>query len=244
MTYCAESYVHQGYRVRIFQDEDAPNPREEFENLGEMVCWHSRYLLGDKKLNPRKYDPRDFVLWNLLDECSDERRSMINALEDDDEAVYGEDAVTMEMAMALTEKFYVIAPCWLYDHGGITMSRGSQCMWDSGQVGFQYISLRKLREVYGADQTEEQLRGLGKKVLDEELEAYDQYLRGDVYGYVIEDADGIEVDSCWGYFGFQYAKDSANEAVEALMESRARADWEDEMERQSEDAEEEYLWLG
>jgi hypothetical protein len=234
MTYCAESYVHQGYQVRIFQDEDAPNPREEFENLGEMVCWHRNFILGDKKLNPRKYAPREFVLWDLLNECPDEREDMITALGEQS------DEVTMEMAMAMAEKFYVIAPCWLYDHGGVSMSRGSQCMWDSGQVGFQYISLRKLRETYGADLTEEQLRELGKKVLDEELEAYDQYLRGDVYGYVIEDADGIEVDSCWGYFGFQCAKDSANEVVEELMESRARADWEDEMEKQSRDAKEEY----
>jgi hypothetical protein len=220
------------------QDEDAPNPREEFDNIGEMVCWHGRYILGDKAVNPRKYDPRDFVLWVMLDECSDERRAMINALEDDDEAVYGEDAVTMEMAMTLAEKFYVIAPCWLYDHSGISMSRGSQCMWDSGQVGFQYVSLSKLREVYGEDKTEEQLRGLGKELLDQELEVYDQYLQGDVWGYVTEDADGVEVDSCWGYFGFQHAKDSANEAVDYLVEARARADWEDEMEKQSKDAEE------
>lgn len=240
MTHYAESYVHQGYRVRIFQDEDAPNPRDEFDNPGEMVCWHGRYILGDKKLNPRKYDPRDFVLWVMLDECSDERRSMINALEDDDEAVYGEDAVTIGMAMTLAEKFYVIAPCWLYAHSGIRMSRGSQCMWDARQVGFQYISLRKLREAYGADLAEEQLRELGKKLLDQELETYDQYLRGDVWGYVIEDADGVEVDSCWGHFGLQYAKDSANEVVEALMESRARADWEEEMGRQFKDVEEEY----
>lgn len=234
MTDYTERYEYQGYTVTIIQDEDAPNPREEFENLGEMVCWHGNFILGDRKINPRKYDPRDFVLWDLLDECPDEREDMITALGEQS------DEVTMEMAMALAEKFYVIAPCWLYDHGGISMSRGSQCMWDSGQVGFQYISLRKLRELYGADLTEEQLRELGEKVLDQELETYDQYLQGDVYGYVIEDADGVEVDACWGYFGLQYAKDSANEVVEALMESRARADWEDEMEKQSRDAKEEY----
>ena len=33
----------------IVEAEDHPlNPREEFELLGQMVCWHSRYRLGDK----------------------------------------------------------------------------------------------------------------------------------------------------------------------------------------------------
>ncbi len=34
-----------------------------------------------------------------------------------------------------------------------------------------------------------------------EVEVYDQYLRGDVWGFeVIE--DGEVKDSCWGFFGF------------------------------------------
>ncbi len=235
MTYCAESYIYRGYQVRIFADDDAPNPREEFDNIGEMVCWHSNYILGDKAINPRKLSPQAF-LWDLV--WAYEEPDILEVLVDRAADEYRK--VSVEDLWPLLEKFYVSAPCWLYDHSGLSMSRGSQCMWDSGQVGFQYVPLRKLRELYGADKTEEQLRGLGKELLDQELEVYDQYLQGDVWGYVIEDADGVEVDSCWGHFGLQYAKDSANEAVEALVESRARADWEDEMEKQSKDAEEAY----
>lgn len=33
----------------IVEAEDHPlNPREEYEHLGQMVCWHGRYSLGDK----------------------------------------------------------------------------------------------------------------------------------------------------------------------------------------------------
>ncbi len=33
----------------IVEAEDHPlNPREEYEHLGQMVCWHGRYRLGDK----------------------------------------------------------------------------------------------------------------------------------------------------------------------------------------------------
>lgn len=32
----------------IYQDEDASNPRTEWDNVGKMVCFHRRYNLGDK----------------------------------------------------------------------------------------------------------------------------------------------------------------------------------------------------
>lgn len=231
-----ETYVYQGYRVRIMQDEDAPNPREEFDNIGSMVCWHNRYILGDKKLNPRKLSPQAF-LWDLVKAY--EEPDILEALVDRAADEYRK--VLVEDLLPLVDKFYVIEPLWLYDHSGLSMSRGSTCPWDSGQVGFQFVELSKLRAEFGnVPRMDAELRELGKKLLDQELGDYDQYLRGDVWGFAIKDADGVEVDSCWGHFGFQYAKDSANEAVEALMESRARADWEDEMERQSKDAGESY----
>lgn len=36
------------YLLKISLDWDAPNPREDYDNLGTMVCWHKRYALGDK----------------------------------------------------------------------------------------------------------------------------------------------------------------------------------------------------
>lgn len=36
------------YLLKISLDWDAPNPREDYDNMGTMVCWHRRYALGDK----------------------------------------------------------------------------------------------------------------------------------------------------------------------------------------------------
>jgi hypothetical protein len=36
--------------IRIIHDEDPSSPRDN-DNLGEMVCWHSRYSLGDRQPN-------------------------------------------------------------------------------------------------------------------------------------------------------------------------------------------------
>jgi len=102
-------------------------------------------------------------------------------------------------------------PLYLYDHSGITMSTGPfTCPWDSGQVGWIIA-------------TREQLIKLGHDVdnlcsteveswLREEVKTYDQFLRGDVYGFRLlappitcdkcqHTVDDEEVDSCWGFYG-------------------------------------------
>lgn len=43
-----ESIEYKGFKINIHQDEDGANPREDFDNAGTMVCWHSRQNLGDK----------------------------------------------------------------------------------------------------------------------------------------------------------------------------------------------------
>lgn len=46
-----------GYTVNVLQDEDAPNPRKDYDNFGRLVCWHRRYDLGDEmpKQPPSEY---------------------------------------------------------------------------------------------------------------------------------------------------------------------------------------------
>lgn len=35
------------YTLLVLEDSDPMNPREDCEPFGKMVCWHSRYQLGD-----------------------------------------------------------------------------------------------------------------------------------------------------------------------------------------------------
>jgi len=102
-----------------------------------------------------------------------------------------------------TENVHTILPLYLYDHSGITMSTSPfHCPWDSGQVGFIFVSKDKVKEE-GMDETkvEQYLKG--------EVETYDQYLTGDVWGYKVYEVTtcslGHEheklVDSCWGFYG-------------------------------------------
>jgi hypothetical protein len=101
-----------------------------------------------------------------------------------------------------------ILPLYLYDHSGITMSTGPfSCRWDSGQVGFIYTTAKRIAEMGVAEENIEQQ-------LEAEVKVYDQYLQGDVWGYIIEDEDGEQLDSCWGFYGREDAESEARAAME------------------------------
>ena len=50
--------------LRIYQDEDAQNPRDD-DNLGSLFCFHKRYTLGDK--NKNEIDASDFRNWDEME---------------------------------------------------------------------------------------------------------------------------------------------------------------------------------
>jgi hypothetical protein len=104
----------------------------------------------------------------------------------------------------------VVLPLYLYDHSGITMNTtGFNCRWDSGQIGFIYITKDKIMKEYGVKRIRRQLKEKVEKMLVNEVEVYDQYLTGDVYGFnivkVTKCDEGHEhettEDSCSGFYG-------------------------------------------
>jgi len=198
-------HFSDGTVICIEQDDNAFSPRED-DNLGTMVCFHSRYRLGDEAdgLRGHGYFPKDF---NSLDELE------AKILEDHPDCV--------------------ILPLYLFDHSGITISTSCEMFracdgagWDWGQVGFIFISREKIDEEYKehGGRTDEEIC----KYLAAEVATYDQYLQGDIWGYTqhkecptcgkIEDE---QTDSCWGFYGDDplengMAENWDNDYVEAL----------------------------
>ncbi len=93
----------------------------------------------------------------------------------------------------------VILPLFLYDHSGITMRTAPfDCPWDSGQVGWIYCDGETIEREFNGD------RERAEKALRIDVEVYDAYISGNVYGFIVEEFDGDdweEVDSCWGFYG-------------------------------------------
>lgn len=112
-------------------------------------------------------------------------------------AYYGMYKEAMEMLNSDSDVH--ISPVSLYDHSGITMYLGSDKGWDCGTVGWIYADKKDFEH-------KENWREDAFECIKEEVKTYDQYLTGDVYGYIVEeyreeDDDWEEIDSCWGFFG-------------------------------------------
>jgi len=94
----------------------------------------------------------------------------------------------------------VCLPIYMYDHSGITINTtGFACPWDSGQVGFIYVTNKKMIENYGENYDKEHI-AKANKVLISEVKTMNQYIQGDVYGFYIV-KDGQVIDSCSGFYG-------------------------------------------
>lgn len=110
-------------------------------------------------------------------------------------------------------KAVIVLPLGLYDHSGITMYVGdNHDRWDGGQVGFIYCTQEDIDREWNGDKEQ------AEKYLRAEVETYDQYLRGEVYGFTIKNPLNDEIlDSCsGGFYGFEYAKEEVNSVADDI----------------------------
>lgn len=107
------------------------------------------------------------------------------------------------------EKPLMILPVYLYDHSGISISTGAfSCPWDSGQVGFIWITEESLTKICG-DDIEYRAPEYLKEIIDASVKEYNQYLSGEIYGFTINKIETCSLghehesheDSCWGFYG-------------------------------------------
>ena len=52
-------------------------------------------------------------------------------------------------------------------------------------------------------------------------ETYTEWANGECYGYILHDADGHEIDSCWGFIGRDAVVAEAQEAAHACVRRAA-----------------------
>jgi hypothetical protein len=237
-----DSYERKGYTVKIFFDDIAEDPRlrDLWDNIGTMVCWHPRYTLGDSHNYPTPgvvYEEDSFY-WRLASELD----SSLGDWFDDLEYRLEEEADPEDKGLPLSEwekveeelnrrteervadilkQKAVILPLYLYDHSGITMSTSRfSCPWDSGQVGYIFVPLKRAREEF-RDMPDNELREKAREALRAEVEVYDKYISGQVFMFLIEDEDGEIVDSCGGFFDRESLEDMANNWIDGEVHFRA-----------------------
>ena len=193
------------YALMVQPDDILISPREVDEHFGTMACFHSRYALGDSH---NYMDKDDFLREMYLDTVGHDEAGlkryehMVNIVSS--RFRHGpkteERAVDDAMLKVISEK-YITLPLYLMDHSGLAMQTASfNDPWDSGQVGWIYVSKEDALKEFGGEKMTGAIRKKAEDLMRSEVAAYDSYLRGECYGFELY-KNGELSDSCWGFMG-------------------------------------------
>ena len=172
-------------RARIEYDTDPMSP-SDWGQLGKIAYWSSRYTLGT-----------EHVTKDRLGEIAKgiENGSLIGT------EVY-----------AYVHGMSAIAAGTRLKDGTYALHNPFSCPWDSGQSGFVYCTKEQALQNSGRKIVTKKVREQTLQILASEVAAFSQFLEGDVYGVVVEhlvDDEWERCESCWGFYGLDYAKEEA-----------------------------------
>lgn len=256
MTEAVETYEHHGVEVKLFPDHNPMSPRDCDGKIGEMFVSYPGYKLGDTQL-PR--DGFEGITCPMCEGSGEVKNTVpfneggIDSDTIDCPRCEGSGECTPTIHEWLKDQEAIAAiPLFVYEHSGITMRTGGLVWlakegiepsdtesrerfavdtdgWDTSFVGFVVVRENEIKEAMGDDWEKHRTPEWVSEAVNGEVEEYARYLEGDVYGYVVAD-DTPFSDSCWGFIGFKYAKEQANEAAEGAAEqiadeARERAEW-------------------
>lgn len=189
------------YKGYLIRISPDPEPQDprRWDNLGTMVCGHRRYNLGDIQVGSDQFP-------------------------------------TVESTHQLVRRPDVISlPLYLYDHSILSIStrswhgRAQHAEWDSGMVGYIFVTHEQLRKSQGWRRITQSRRQWALTFLCGEVSLYNSYLIGAVAGYEILQDEEV-VDAVWGYYDYDDSDgllrtrftSGAEQAIEA---AKQHIDW-------------------
>jgi len=139
------------------------------------------------------------------------------------------------------KKAVLTLPLSILDHSGLWMKVGTSFQedsggWDTSVVGYIWCSKEDIKKCYGK-YTKANLEK-ARKCLYSEVETYNQYLTGQVYGFQViqhnkakfckcckqQTNESEEItDSCWGFFGSDFKENGLFDSTGIEMK-----DWEEQ----------------
>ena len=156
-----EDIYYKGYKIKIRQDEDSESPNEWGDENLFLVYDHRQFTVKREGFNVES-----IYHWMYAKE--------IVEFGDDVDGNYQE-----EMDGYTELNNYFIFPVEAYIHSGVSLSLFSgtkHCNWDSSVSGYVLASKEEFKDLETATNAAEGL-----------IETWNQYLYGDVYGYIIEE---------------------------------------------------------
>lgn len=189
-------------KVKIQYDTDRQNPYTDWDMFGTLLT-KNEYLGGeDFDTAGETGDPfTDFAMWLYNNGHVPYSSAWLDYPDEYSDAQYNR---ALNRLVKWAEDNVIWQPVYIYSHSGDTINTSPfGCRWDSGQIGYIFVFKEQARKEFGhiTKKVYERCQGLLKGT----IETLDMYLTGDVYGCIIEDEEGEEIDSCWGFYGRDYA---------------------------------------
>lgn len=197
MTEQEEKYRFAGCVIRLIQDHYcAQNPRRDYDHLGKMIIFPSRNRSAVNEW-PHSDDVRDF---------ESAMRSLASFVTKRD-AMEDRCIVSMDHIFRCVNKHFVLRPIYRNEYAGDVFTSNSDIGDSDRQCdGVIFIPVSDLPGE-GID------RECAFRVLEGEVEEYSSWCTGECYGYVVENENGDELDSCWGFYGLHHARESAESSA-------------------------------
>ena len=94
---------------------------------------------------------------------------------------------------------YYVFTCYAYIHSGVSLSLQRNNVgwwhgnWDTSSTGFVLVKRSKENKWWH--------KCKAREVAQATVDEWNEYLSGNVYGFQTFDAEGNDIDSCWGFYG-------------------------------------------
>lgn len=197
-----------GQIMSICYDE---NPDKDFllnfdDSLMNYFTWESRSPSIEEN------DFRDVEEWYdsiIGDGMFDKQR------EKSQEAGRSKLGFVADLCTNLSKKAGILAfPILKHEHSDVCYYLGDTLdRWEGSVAGFAWEEKSVLRKKLGVSKLmKKQVSELEKQVKND-LAAYTDYANGNIYGFKFFNADGLEENSCWGFFGCENDQEMLQEML-------------------------------
>lgn len=204
-----ERYEHAGCIIELHYDDSPSNPLTDQDQPGQLFNWGDHdgrisiggiELISTSSFEEDTYDDND-------DWTGVKTLTVTEHFNDPEE--YGPDALVVPLHFSSN------------NHGSGTASfdaadndpENANCAW--------VITGKELADEWNGD------REAARRYVLAACEEIANYCNGHVYGYIVTNPTGNEVDSLWNIYGFEYAHEEAERAADwyAKRETIERAYW-------------------
>lgn len=163
------------YTYKVEMDHEPMDPRTDFDNFGEMLCFHKRYTLGDK----HPYNADYYSGWD----------EMLAELQEEDDPVLYWLPVFMHDHSGIVLSTGSFSDPWDSGQLGLIVARESKIKEWISEEAVRLIRLSNdmpLSKILEKDRTAvKETVDLVSKMLKGEVETYSAFVSGDVWGYCI-----------------------------------------------------------